>query len=154
MTYTIGEVSKKTGLSVATLRYYDKEGLFNNIDRAESGNRLFTDKELLTIKWIDYLKVTGMSLKDIKKYLDMNEVGDNTLQSRLELFNQREQAVLKHIKELETTMAMIQIKKWWYQKSIELGSEQLVRDMSPSEYPDDIYNNMIIAFGENSVKEK
>lgn len=76
MTYTIGEVSKKTGLSVATLRYYDKEGLFNNIDRAESGNRLFTDKELLTIKWIDCLKVTGMSLKDIKKYLDMNEVGD------------------------------------------------------------------------------
>lgn len=49
---------------------------------------------------------------------------------------------------------MIQIKKWWFQKSIELGSEQLVRDMSPSEYPDDIYNNIIIAFGENSVKEK
>ncbi len=153
MSYTIGEISKITGIAVPTLRYYDKEGLFNNIERSEGGIRKFSDAELLTIKWINCLKSTGMTLKDVKQYLDMNLEGDETLQSRFELFNEREIAVKEQMKELEKTMAMVNIKQWWYKTSLELGNEQAVRDMKPTEFPKDIYDKMIIAFGEEAVQE-
>ena len=45
MTYSIGQVSEMFGLPVSTLRFYDKEGLFPNIERV-SGIRKFSDKEL------------------------------------------------------------------------------------------------------------
>lgn len=44
--YTIKEVSEKTGLSIYTLRYYDKEGLLPFVERSESGIRQFTDADL------------------------------------------------------------------------------------------------------------
>ncbi len=152
MSYTIGEISKITGISVPTLRYYDKEGLFNKMERTDGNIRMFSDDELLTIKWINCLKCTGMTLKQIKSYLDMNTVGDTTLEARLELFNQREQAVLEQMYELEKTMAMVQIKKWWYTTSLELGSEEAVRNMNPADYPEHIYKQFQLAFGDDFEK--
>ncbi len=152
MSYTIGEISKITGISVPTLRYYDKEGLFHHMERTDGNIRMFSETELLTIKWINCLKSTGMTLKQIKGYLDMNTVGDTTLEVRLGLFNEREQAVLDQMKELEKTMAMVQIKKWWYTTSLELGSEDLVRQMNPQDYPEDIYKKFQLAFGDDFEK--
>ncbi len=152
MSYTIGEVSKMTGITVPTLRYYDKEGLFNHMERTEGNIRMFSDAELLTIKWINCLKSTGMTLKAIKAYLDMNTVGDTTLETRLELFNEREQSVLDQMKELKKTMAMVQIKKWWYTTALEIGSEEKLREMNPQDYPKDIYDKFVLAFGEDFEK--
>lgn len=152
MNYSIGEVSKMTGISIPTLRYYDKEGLFSNIARTEGNIRLFSDADLLTIKWINCLKLAGMTLKEVKEYLDMNTIGDSTLDSRLELFTKREQAIFEQMKELEQTMAMVQIKKWWYITALEMGSEEKVRNLSPNDYPKDIYNKFVLAFGEDFDK--
>ncbi len=146
MTYTIGEVSKITGIAVHTLRFYDKEGLFSNIVRTEGGIRKFSDEELLTLKWINCLKSTGMNLKDIKKYLDMSQLGDSTLPKRLELFNERELAVQSQINELNRTMAMIQVKKWWYHTAIFHGSEKFVQELEPKDYPKEIYDYMKLVF--------
>ncbi len=152
MSYTIGEISKITGISVPTLRYYDKEGLFHHMERTDGNIRMFSETELLTIKWISCLKSTGMTLKQIKGYLDMNTVGDTTLEVRLELFNEREQAVLDQMKELEKTMAMVQIKKWWYTTSLELGSEDLESKIKQKDYPEDIYKQFKLAFGDDFEK--
>ncbi len=146
MTYTIGEISKMTGIAVHTLRFYDKEGLFNDIERTSGGIRKFSDEELTTINWINCLKSTGMNLKDIKRYLDMVKHGDSTLKERLEVFKQREQAVKAQIDELNRTMAMIQHKKWWYETSIELGSEKAVRKIKHEDYSKAVYDNMLYAY--------
>ena len=64
MEYTIGQVAKLTGLSISTIRYYDKEGLLNGINR-KSGIRSFNDKDLNTIRVIECLKNSGMLIKEI-----------------------------------------------------------------------------------------
>ena len=46
MKYSIGDVAKLTGISVSTLRFYDKEGFFKDLKRTEGGIRVFSDKEL------------------------------------------------------------------------------------------------------------
>lgn len=53
MEYSIKEMSEKTGLSIPTLRFYDKEGLFPNLERKSSNYRTFTDSELDVVKIIE-----------------------------------------------------------------------------------------------------
>ena len=62
--YTIGQVSKATGLPVSTLRYYDKEGLFPHLER-KGYVRKFSDTELEEVKIIECLKRSGLEIKQI-----------------------------------------------------------------------------------------
>lgn len=66
---TVGEVAKKMGITVRTLQYYDKEGLFSPSAESEGGRRLYTDKDLVTLHQIVSLKSLGFSLDDIKRRL-------------------------------------------------------------------------------------
>jgi DNA-binding transcriptional MerR regulator len=70
MTYTISQVAKKLNVTIYTIRYYDKEGLFPFLDRTASGNRIFKEQD---IEWIDLiccLKSTGMQIKDIRTLIE------------------------------------------------------------------------------------
>lgn len=64
--YTIGQVSEMFGLPISTLRYYDKQGLFPNMERL-SGIRQFSDAEIEAIRVIGCLKKSGLEIKDIIK---------------------------------------------------------------------------------------
>lgn len=79
MTYTIKEVAEKMGVSVPTLRYYDKEGLMPFIEKKENGTRVFKDEDFKGLEIIACMKRSGMPIKDIKRYMDMCMEGDSTL---------------------------------------------------------------------------
>ena len=65
--YTIGQVSAMFNLPVSTLRYYDKEGFFPNLER--KGNiRYFSDNELEVLRIIECLKKSWLAIKDIKQF--------------------------------------------------------------------------------------
>lgn len=66
---TVGEAAKKMGITVRTLQYYDKEGLFSPPAKSAGGRRLYTDKDLVTLHQIVSLKSLGFSLDDIKRRL-------------------------------------------------------------------------------------
>lgn len=66
---TVGEAAKKTGVTVRTLQYYDKEGLLSPSAESEGGRRLYTDKDLVILHQIISLKSLGFSLDDIKHRL-------------------------------------------------------------------------------------
>lgn len=66
---TVGEVAEKMGVTVRTLQYYDKEGLFSPSAESEGGRRLYTDKDLVALHQIVSLKSLGFSLNDIKQRL-------------------------------------------------------------------------------------
>ena len=66
---TVGEAAKKMGVTVRTLQYYDKEGLFSPSAESEGGRRLYTDKDLIMLHQIISLKSLGFSLDDIKHCL-------------------------------------------------------------------------------------
>ena len=65
MSYSIKEVSQKVGLSIYTLRFYDKQGLLPFVARNDAGYREFTDGDLNLIHTICCLKETGMKISDI-----------------------------------------------------------------------------------------
>ena len=137
MEYTIGQVAKLTGLSISTIRYYDKEGLLNGINR-KSGIRSFNDKDLNTIRVIECLKNSGMLIKEIRDFMKLCEEGDSSLNERHNFFLDQEKKVQDQIKSLNQTLKLIKFKQWYYLKAISDNTESIVKNMSIDDMPDDI----------------
>ena len=135
--YTIGEVSEMFHLPVSTLRYYDKEGLFPDLER--KGNiRYFSDNELEAIRIIECLKQSGLEIKDIKQFFKWVTEGSSSYIKRKELFEHRKAAVKEEIKQLEKTLAMLEFKCWYYETAIADGNEDKINDMLPDHLPKEI----------------
>lgn len=135
--YSIGQVSKMFDLPISTLRYYDKEGLFPNLER-ESGIRKFSDTEIEALRVIECLKTAGLEIKDIKQFMDWCSEGPSTYTNRKELFENRKTALEEQIKELEKNIAMIKFKCWYYEQAIADGNEDNLNSMIPDNLPKDI----------------
>ena len=99
--YSIQDVSKKTGLSAHTLRYYEKEGLITGVERSRGGFRQYTDEDLESLGLICCLKNTGMSLQEIARFVKLTHQGEQTLRERVEMLRQHREAVISRISEMQ-----------------------------------------------------
>jgi len=138
MYHSIGEVANITGIAISTLRYYDREGMFPNMERSSGGIRVFSDKEIETIKVIECLKTSGLSIKDIKQFLDWCQEGDASLLKRRQMFYERLEAVKKQMEELQKTMNTIKFKCWYYDTALASGTEETPKNMPIEEMPEEI----------------
>lgn len=138
MYYSIGEVANSTGIAISTLRYYDREGMFPYMERSNGGIRVFSDKEIDTLKVIECLKTSGMSIKAIKEFLIWCQEGDISLHKRREMFHARLEEVEKQIEELQATKNMLKYKCWYYDTAIAAGTEDVVKNISDEEIPEDV----------------
>ncbi len=110
MTYTIKDISKMFGLSIYTIRFYDKEGLLPFVLRNKSGNRVFTESDISLFRTICCLKNTGMQLKDIKKYIDFCMEGASTIDLRKKLLLEHQEVILGQISDLNENLDLIRSK--------------------------------------------
>jgi len=99
--YSIQEVSRKTGLTVHTLRYYEKEGLIPGVERSQGGFRQYTDEDLERLGLICCLKNTGMSIQEIARFVELAQKGDSTLEERVELLRSHRELVLARMAEMQ-----------------------------------------------------
>ena len=99
--YSIHEVCERTGLSAHTLRYYEKEKLLPNVGRSAGGFRQYSEEDLDTLGVICCLKNTGMSLKDISRFLALAREGDQTLHERCELLKKHRDTVIARMEEMQ-----------------------------------------------------
>jgi DNA-binding transcriptional MerR regulator len=99
--FTIKEVSEKTALPPHVLRYYESEGLLPSVGRSRNGIRRYSENDLEWLGLICCLKNTGMSIKQIKNFVELSLQGDDTLKERCELLREHKQAVEKQIQEMQ-----------------------------------------------------
>ena len=122
--YTIGQVSTMFDLPVSTLRYYDKEGFFPNLER--KGNiRYFSDNELEALRIIECLKKSGLEIKDIKQFF-------------IWVSEARKSAVETEIQELQKTLSLLKFKCWYYETAMKDGNEDAINAMLPDKLPENI----------------
>lgn len=148
---TIGQISEKFDIPISTLRYYDKEGLFPDMQRT-SGIRKFSDREVEALRVIECLKKSGMEIKDIKKFMEWCAMGSETYQQRKELFINQEKVVKAEIERLERTLAMIKFKNWYYEQAIKDGDEDRLMAMIPHGLPEDIQDLYDISHSSQSER--
>ncbi|MCC8136928.1 MAG: MerR family transcriptional regulator [Clostridiales bacterium] len=135
--YTIGQVSEMFGLPVSTLRYYDKEGLFPDLQRT-SGIRKFSDRELETLRVIECLKKSGLEIKDIKQFMKWCGQGSNTYPQRKELFEKQVASVESEMERMKNVLALLKYKCWYYEQAIQDGNEDRLKTMKPEDMPEEI----------------
>ncbi len=137
MPYSIKEISELTGLPASTLRYYDKQGLLPNLKRDGNNIRVFTDEDYRSLKMIDCLKRSGLSIRDIKMFIDTSEQGDEALSERREIFTKRREILRRELDELQEVLSVIEYKCWYYGKACEAGTENVVKNLQTSDVPEE-----------------
>ncbi|VDG20606.1 MerR family transcriptional regulator [Lactobacillus paracollinoides] [Lactiplantibacillus mudanjiangensis] len=125
MTYSIGEVAQRLGVSVNTLRYYDQQGLMPDIKRSTGGKRLFEEDDLHYLYVVLCLKRTGMTISQIQEYVALTRGGDATLAKRLTIFKDQMAAVDKEILKLQTYRDCLNYKAAYYQRAVAAGTESV-----------------------------
>ncbi len=135
MVYTVGEMAKLLGVSASTLRYYDKEGLLPFVERSSGGIRMFRESDFEWLQVIGCMKKAGMSIKDIRQYIEMALQGDETIDLRLSMFRRQQEELKRQMKELQHTMEMVDYKCWYYETAKQAGTVDAPQKMEPSEVP-------------------
>jgi len=64
-TYSIGELSRMVSLTQRTIRYYEEIGLLHSVRRIDNGKRVYTDDDVRRLKFINRLKMLGLTLAEM-----------------------------------------------------------------------------------------
>jgi len=140
MLYTISEIAEKFNVAPSTLRYYDKEGLLPFVERSSSGIRMFKDEDFQWLSIIECLKKTGMSVKDIKNFIDLCMEGDSTINQRLSIIIAQRQSVLKQLEEMQKTIQILDYKKWYYETAQKAGTCKIHDTLKESDIPEKFHD--------------
>lgn len=138
MYYSIGEISEMFNLPIPTLRFYDKEGLFLDLERDAAGIRKFNEKTIEALRVIECLKKSGMQIKEIKEFMYWCSLGDKTILKRKEMFLTQKENIEQEIKELEKALNMIKYKCWYYEEALKDGTEKRVKNITPNQMPNEV----------------
>lgn len=107
---SVSEVAERIGLSVHTLRWYERIGLLEQVGRDASGHRRYTAGDVEWLMLLIRLRATGMSVRDMKRYADLVRAGGHTEPERLALLEAHRDGVVAHIAELQGHLAVIEHK--------------------------------------------
>ena len=125
------------GLPISTLRYYDRQGLFPNMERV-SGIRKFSEQEIEALRVIECLKKAGMEIKDIRQFMDWCKEGPATYSQRKELFERQKAHMEEEIARMNRTLDMLKFKCWYYEQAIKDGGEDRLKALIPDRLPEGI----------------
>jgi DNA-binding transcriptional MerR regulator len=117
-TLTISDAARKSGISAHTLRYWERAGLLQPVTRNGSGHRRYAEDDLERIKFLTKLRATGMPIRQIRRYAELLNGGDDTNDERLALLEAHREAVKAH---LEETAGHLELIDW----KIDLYRERL-----------------------------
>ena len=128
--YSAKEAAKITGLSTATLRYYEKEKLLPQIARNSQKYRQYTDEDIEWIKMIQCMRMANIPIHSIKEYVALLLLGGETLEQRFAMVQNHMADIKKQMTNLQNAFELTQKKLSFYKKLLEDSS---FKNMSYSE---------------------
>jgi DNA-binding transcriptional MerR regulator len=120
---TIQQVAEMTGLSVHTLRYYERIGLIHPIGRAENTHRRYSMDDVGWIDFLNKLRASGMSIQQMQAYAELQRLGDVTLPERVEMLKALRLQVEARMDELREHLKIIHYKIDYYEGVISEGEK-------------------------------
>ncbi|MEY9212651.1 MerR family transcriptional regulator [Thermobifida halotolerans] len=112
--YTPGEVARRFGLSLDTLRYYEKEGLLTEVERAPSGHRRYRADDVELLDLVRCLRDTDMPIARLRAFAELVRDGDHTVPQRVEALETHDAQLTERIAELRRRQQTIRDKIDYY----------------------------------------
>jgi len=116
---SIAEAAEQTGLTAHTLRYYERDGLLlGAVERAASGHRRYTERDLAWIQMVTRLRATGMPIRDVRRYAALVRQGEGNEAERLGLLLAHREVVERQLSEVTAHLRAIDHKIAMYESSV------------------------------------
>ncbi len=99
--FAIGEASRRSGVGIEAIRYYEREGIVPKPERAANNRRQYTPKEVGRLRFLKQCRDLGFSLLDAKALLDLSDQRQTDCQTASLIAETHRTSVRKKIDELE-----------------------------------------------------
>lgn len=122
-TYSPSEAAARSGFSIDTLRYYEREGILPRIERGAGGRRVYSDDDLWMLGFLRCLRDTGMSIEQLRRYGELSR-DDTTMPERVALLEEHAASIRARIAELDVILARVEEKVDWYRGELRRTGDQ------------------------------
>jgi len=106
----IGEMARRTGRSVHTMRWYEAQGLVPGVARDAGGRRQYTERHVEWFALLGRLKATGMPLAEIRRYAGLIASGRPGIPAQVDLLRAHREKVVQQMEEMAEALALIDAK--------------------------------------------
>jgi len=118
-TFSPGQTAQRSGFSLDTLRYYERIGLLDHVERTSSGHRRFGEDDLEWLEVLRCLRDTGMPIARMRRYAELARGGEDTFAERLNLLTEHDAHVAERIAVLQAQRKHLRGKIDWYRSQLE-----------------------------------
>ena len=112
--YTMKDVCRETGMTYETLKFYCNEGLVINVKRDANNHRVFDDRDVAWIKSLTCLKNCGMSIQQMKVFIELCLQGEASIPERKVILARRRDELLVRMADLQSSIDYIDRKQGFY----------------------------------------
>jgi MerR family transcriptional regulator, aldehyde-responsive regulator len=120
-TLTPAQMSERTGVSIDTLRYYEREGLLDDVARAHSGHRRYSEGDVLWVEVLRCLRDTGMTIDQLRRYCELGAQGERTEPERRDILTHHRARVEEQIAQRHEALRLIDHKLSFYTSEASAG---------------------------------
>ncbi|WP_081754748.1 MerR family transcriptional regulator [Paenibacillus durus] len=123
---SIGQVAERTGLSIPSLRFYEREGLLlsTRVARDNGGRRRYSPADVEWLGICTKLRASGMPIAQIKRFAELVRQGPGNEHERLNILREHQQRVAVQVAELNDCLELINWKVGVYEQHLEQGTAQ------------------------------
>lgn len=124
---TIAQVSKEYNISADTLRYYERIGLIQNVNRTASGIRDYTEEDCRWVEFIKCMRSAGLPIEVLIEYVSLFQQGDSTIEARRDLLTEQRRQLLEKMEDMQKTLDKLNYKIDFYEKTIIPKEKELTK---------------------------
>jgi MerR family transcriptional regulator, aldehyde-responsive regulator len=123
----IAEVSERYGISLDTLRYYERIGLIPPINRNKSGIREYSEIDLKRLEFIKCMRSAGLPVEVLTEYIKLVQQGDQTIEARKEILKEQRELLVSRMKEMQKTLDLLDYKISVYEDAVLKKEKEIVQ---------------------------
>lgn len=112
--FTMMQVCREVGMTYQTLKFYCNKGLVPNVKRDKNNRRMFDEHDVEWIMSLTCLKRCGMSIEEMREYLDMCLQGESSIPERKVMLAEKRERLVEQLAQVQASIDYIDWKQGFY----------------------------------------
>ena len=122
----IAEVSEQYGISLDTLRYYERIGLIPPVTRNESGIRDYKELDVRRVEFVKCMRSAGLPIEVLIEYIGLVQQGDSTIEARKDILVEQRELLIARMEQMQKTLDILNHKIEMYEKAVLKNEKEMI----------------------------